>query len=214
MRDDTPGSGNQAITKGNSNRMVDTGALVSDTQYLMGLEALWIAGPVSFQAEYGWQWVDNVLGKASFNANGSLVTPFATPQNYLFSGGYVQATYALTGENRAYDKAGGTIARAYYGKEGPYRRAWWVRDEDGGICSSWGAWEVAGRYSYLNLNDGSGTYLIQGGIMQGVGLALNWYLNNNLTINFDWNYDYRDDVPSTKATGSTSGFGSRVQFQF
>ena len=38
------------------------------------------------------------------------------PQNYMFNGGYIQLAYTLTGENRAYDKRGGTLAREYFGK--------------------------------------------------------------------------------------------------
>ena len=31
----------------------------------MGLEALYIRGPFSFQAEYGWNWIDNAVGIAA-----------------------------------------------------------------------------------------------------------------------------------------------------
>lgn len=222
MRDDAPSAN---LVNSDTGRMVDTGVLASDTQYLLALEALYITGPLSLQGEYGWTWVDNVLGvfnpyaASAANPPGAFF-PFAAQQNYLFNGGYIQLAYTLTGENRSYDKAGGTLGRAYLGKSGPFSNAFWVRDEDGHIISSWGAWEVAGRYSYVNLNDGGGVYRIQGGVLQGVGVALNWYLNNNLTVNFDWNYDYRNEVPTgpTVATstipGSTSGFGTRVQFQF
>ena len=132
----------------------------------------------------------------------------------MFNGGYVQLAYTLTGENRAYDKRGGTLAREYFGKPGPYENAWVVRDENGCLCWGRGAWEVAGRFSYVNLNDGFGPNRIQGGDMDGVTLALNWYLNNNLSVNFDWVYDNRYDVPVGTIPGYTSGFGTRVQFQF
>ena len=62
--------------------------------------------------------------------------PVASPQNYMFNGGYIQLAYMLTGENRAYDKRLGTLAREYFGKQGPYEDAWVVRDEDGRLC--WG----------------------------------------------------------------------------
>ena len=174
------------------------------------------------QAEYGWNWVDNAIGV--INSGAALNPTLTPPQNYMFSGGYVQVAYTLTGENRAYDKRIGTLAREYFGHEGPYSKAYIVRDADGNICSSWGAWEIAARYSYVDLNDGSGTNRIQGGEMDGVTLALNWYLNNNLNVMFDCAYDDRYDVPTvTSGTptaanstipGYTNGFGARVQFQF
>ena len=62
----------------------------------------------------------------------------------------------LTGENRAYDKRGGTLAREYFGKPGPYENAWIVRDANGHLCWGRGAWEIAARYSYVDLNSGVG----------------------------------------------------------
>ena len=222
MRDDAPAG---SIVNSDTNRMIDTGVMASDSQYLMGLEALYVRGPLSLQAEYGWTWIQDVTG--IFNPYApptatppGVFTPFATAQNYMFNGGYVQLAYTLTGENRAYDKRMGSLSRAYFGGQGPYNNAWLVRDENG--CLNWntGAWEIATRYSYANLNDGSGANRIQGGIMNGFGLALNWYLNSNLTVNFDWNLDTRYDVPvgtpgnPSTVPGDTNGFGTRVQFQF
>ena len=138
MRDDdpsgSPGSA-QIIPNANSNRMVDTGVIASDNEYLMGLESLYIRGPFSVQAEYGWNWINNAVGVVQ-NSTATGFVPLATPQNYMFNGGYIQLAYTLTGENRAYDKRGGTLAREYFGKQGPYENAWVVRDEDGHLC--WG----------------------------------------------------------------------------
>ena len=56
--------------------------------------------------------------------------------------------------------------------------------------------------------------------MDGVTLALNWYLNNNLNLMLDWAYDNRYDVPTgataalSTTPGHTNGFGARLQFQF
>ncbi len=223
MRDDVPGGG---LVNGDANRMVDTGVLASDEQWLMGLETLYIRGPLSLQAEYGWNCVNNVTGVFNpYAASPSgYFAPLATPQAYVFSGGYLQVAYSLTGEARGYDRGVGSLARSYFGKTGPFRNACWVRDEDGNLISSWGAWEIASRISYVNLNNGTGLTAVRGGEMQGFGLALNWYLNSNLTINFDWNYDERYNLPVSSAApndptkssipGSTSGFGTRVQFQF
>ncbi|MGA2616245.1 MAG: porin [Thermoguttaceae bacterium] len=216
LRDDDPAGGGPTVsTNANSNRMVDTGVMCSDTEYLMGLEMLYIRGPFSFQAEYGWNWVDNTTGVLqTTGATTSKFVAFAAPQDYVFSGGYLQLAYTLTGENRAYDRKYGTLAREYFGKSGPFANAWITRDANGNIISSWGAWEIALRYSYLDLNDGSGTTRIQGGEMQGLAVGLNWYLNNNMNVNFDYAYDYRYNLPAGVFAGSVDGFGCRVQFQF
>lgn len=208
LRDDVPAGG---FINGNSTRMVDTGLMASETIYLMGLETLYIRGPASVQAEYGWNWIDNAAGIVPSAGN---FNPLVPAQDYAFHGGYVQLAYTLTGENRAYDKRGGTLAREYFGKRGPFNNAWFVRDEDGNLIWNWGAWEVAARYSYVNLNDGVGASRIEGGAMDGVALGLNWYLNNNLNVNFDWAYNTRYDMPQGTSAGHTNGFGTRVQFQF
>ncbi len=216
LRDDDPaGGGTSASTNANSSRMLDTGVLCSDTEYITGLEMLYIRGPLSVQAEYGWNWVDNTVGVLqTLTSTTSHFAPFATPQDYVFSGGYLQLAYTLTGENRAYDRKYGTLAREYFGKSGPYAQAWITRDANGNIIWSWGAWEVALRYSYLDLNDGIGATRIQGGEMQGLTVGLNWYLNNNLNVNFDYVYDYRYNLPVGVFPGSVDGLGCRVQFQF
>jgi phosphate-selective porin OprO/OprP len=212
--DDAAGSpsGAQLVPNANSNRMVDTGQIVASNDFLMGLELLYILGPFSVQAEYGWNWIDNAIGFAP--AGGTLNPALASPQNYMFNGGYVQLAYTLTGENRAYDRRYGILNSFYYGPRGPFSNAWFVRDENGNLCCGPGAWEIAGRYSCVNLNDGSGLARIQGGVMDGFSVALNWYLNNNLNVMFDWVYNHRYDVATGVIPGYTSGYGMRVQLQF
>ena len=132
----------------------------------------------------------------------------------MFSGGYIQAAYTLTGENRAYDRKGGTLAREYYGKSGPYSNSYWIRDDDNNLHCGTGAWEIAARYDYVDLNDGVGANRINGGVFNGYTLGLNWYLNTNFNVMFDYVYDQRDDVPANSAKGWVSGIGTEVQFQF
>ncbi len=230
MRDDDPaGGGPSVIPNANSIRMIDTGVIACDNEYLMGLETLYIRGPFSVQAEYGWNWMNDAVGVVQTPGTPSkttptqgVLTPFTTPQNYMFNGGYIQLAYTLTGENRAYDKRIGTLAREYFGKPGPHENFWLVRDDNGCLFWGRGAWEIAARYSYTDLNSGIGpTTRIQGGIMDGVSLGLNWYLNTNLSVMFDWAYNDRYDLPTGTTAGAlstvpgyTSGFGTRVQVQF
>ena len=214
LRDDTPaGFGPANIPNANSNRMVDTGVIAARQDYLMGLEFLYVRGPLSVQAEYGWSFLNHAIGVAPA---GLVLNPaIFPPHNYAFEGGYVQLAYTLTGESRAYDKKGGTLNREYFGKRGPFTNAWFVRDEDGHLNWGLGAWEVAARYSYVDLNDGSSkTNLIRGGRMSGVTVGLNWYLNNNISWSFDYVVDRRFDVPFGTIPGWVSGFGTRVQLSF
>jgi phosphate-selective porin OprO/OprP len=191
--------------------MVDTGAIAARDQWLLGLEYCYVRGPFSLQGEYGWTWITGAFGVAP---TGLTLNPAITPsQDYMFNGGYIQLAYTLTGEARGYDRARGTLARPYF-NGGPFSSAWLVRDEDGNLNWGLGAWEVAVRYSYLDLNNGTGLNRIQGGRMDGLSVALNWYLNANVTCMFDWVYDRRYDLPTGTIPGHTSGLGMRVQLSF
>lgn len=214
LRDDVPGtpSGALAVPNSDSNRLIDTGTLAAASEYLLGLELLQIWGPFSVQAEYGWNFVNGAVGA---NPTGLTFSPAIKPgQNYMFNGGYVQLAYTLTGENRGYDKKIGTLARYYYGAGGPYTNAWFVRDENGRLNVGTGAWEIAVRYSYVDLNDGSGLNRIAGGRLDGLSLALNWYLNRNMNLMIDWVSDRRSDVPPGAFAGYINGFGTELQIQF
>ena len=199
------GGAGQYLADANANRLVSTGKITCSNEYILATELLYIRGPFSFQAEYGWNFLNNA--KATVPAAGPTT-------NYIFNGGYLQVAYTLTGENRAYDKKFGTLSRYYFGGQGPYENAFLVRDADGNFCAGRGAWEVACRYSYLDLNAGSGAAFVNGGIMQGVSLGLNWYLNTNLTVNTEWVYNSRYDLPGNTVVGDVTAFGTRVQLSF
>ena len=100
LRDDDPASspsGAQTIPDSNSNRLIDTGAIALRNEYLSGMELLYIQGPFSLQGEYGLHWMNHATGVVP----SSTLIPFTSPQTYVFSGGYLQLAYTLTGENRA-----------------------------------------------------------------------------------------------------------------
>jgi phosphate-selective porin OprO/OprP len=92
----------------------------------------------------------------------------------------------------------------------PYTPFFGVRGEDGQTHWGPGAWEVAVRYSHLDLNSGG----INGGIEDGVTLGLNWYLNTNLKIQFDYLHNNRYDLPAGAIPGNVDGLGIRTQFFF
>jgi phosphate-selective porin OprO/OprP len=142
--------------------LVSTGAIagVSRAQ-VYSAEAAGTYGPLFFQGEYFW-----------FNVER---TAFAPLPSLKFQGGYAEAAYVLTGETRPYNAASasyGGIAPA-----NPFSLA-------GG---GWGAWEIAGRYSTIDLNDRLGAATgVAGGRQTIYTLALNWYVNRNVRFLFDY----------------------------
>jgi phosphate-selective porin OprO and OprP len=142
--------------------LVSTGAIagVSGAQ-VYSAEAAGTYGPLFFQGEYFWYHIDR-------NA-------FAPLPSLKFQGGYAEAAYVLTGETRPYNPAS-----ASYGGIAPANPF----SLTGG---GWGAWEIAGRYSTIDLNDrlafANG---VAGGRQTIYTLALNWYVNRNVRFMFDY----------------------------
>jgi len=147
--------------------LISTGAIanVSGAQ-AYSVETAGTYGPLFFQGEYFWINVER-------NAATGL-PPFGAP-SLKFQGGYAEATYILTGETRKYNPA----AAAYLGvvPEHPFSLA-------GG---GWGAWEIAGRVSTMDLNDQLGTATgIAGGNQTIYTAGLNWYVTRNVRFMFDY----------------------------
>ena len=200
---------------GNNTRMVDTGVLSGSGSTVVGSELMYILGPFSAQGEWAINYANDVTSGTA--ASGTRRSSINT-QTRSFNGGYVQLSYFLTGETRQYDKAFGRIGSNYLANR-PFSNFWLKRDENGGFTWGSGAWEIAARYSYLNLNDGT----IQGGVLGSTTLGLNWYLSNNMKIQFDYVNSARWDKgisPSASTggggnqSGYVEGFGTRVQFQY
>jgi phosphate-selective porin OprO and OprP len=147
--------------------LISTGAIanVSGAQ-VYGVEAAATYGPLMAQGEYYWFNIDR-------SANTGL-PPFGAP-SLKFDGGYAQLGYVLTGETRAYNPA--TASYGGIKPANPFSLA-------GG---GWGAWEVAGRVSTMNLNDQLATAAgINGGRQTVYTAALNWYVNNNVRFMLDY----------------------------
>jgi phosphate-selective porin OprO/OprP len=150
-------------------RFVDTGSFAADTANLWGGEAALVHGPFSLQGEYVHSAVD-----ATMRANPD------------FDGYYVQASYFLTGEHRPYKTGEGV-----FDKVKP-KRPFLFRDP-----GALGAWELALRYSDLDISDAG----IRGGEIRDVTVGVNWYLNTNTRVMLNY------------VNGDPDGVGNADMFQ-
>lgn len=169
---------------------VDTGLLTGvSLSQSFGAESLWVHGPFSWQSE--------LIGTA--------VDTSTAGDGFLW-GGYTQVSYFLTGEHRPYDRKAGAIDRVI-----PLNN--WCRN-----CSGFGAWELASRWSYLDLSDGA----IEGGDMQNLTTGLNWYANPYCKCVFNHIHSWTDARPIRNGTiignqtiaAQTDAFAMRVQVDF
>ena len=179
--------------------LISTAAIANASSVqVYGVEAAATYGPLFFQGEYYWFNVDR-------SANTGL-PPIGAP-SLNFQGGYAQASYVLTGETRTYNPA----TAAYNGIKpaNPFSL------QGGG----WGAWEIAGRVSTIDLNDQLATATgIAGGRQTVYTAGLNWYVSGN--IRFMLNY-LHGDISRQASPTSTANVGSkfdavamRTQFAF
>jgi phosphate-selective porin OprO and OprP len=171
--------------------------LISDTGLLFGgresrlvpeLAAVW--GSFSLQAEYSTAWLTRT------ELPGTIRTPLGTT---FFHGGYVEMHYFLTGEHRAYDHE-----RMAFGRVVPKNPLRWTGDTHG-----WGAWQVALRYSYLDLTDRG----IEGGITHEFVVGLNWFLTPNAKVQANYVLTDRNSA-GTSGDGLIHGFGIRTAWDF
>lgn len=130
-------------------RLVDTGVLTGvDEIVTVGIETALRRGPLLLQAEYLQATADR---------------PAASGGDADFTGGYVAASWFVTGERRDYSEAQG----AFGGVE-PRR--------------DWGAVEVALRASTLDLDDG----LVTGGQQDSLSANVNWYFADYGRVSLSW----------------------------
>jgi phosphate-selective porin OprO/OprP len=153
-----------------------------DNWNLAGIETAVVWGPGSVQAEY------YNADSDSFDAN---------------TGGYVEASYFITGENRAYNRAAKAFDRVK-----PLEDFFRVDTADG-VCMGKGAWQLKARYSWVDLE--AGATGIRGN-MSGMSAGANWYWNPYTRMMFD--YVHEDVNLLTGVDGANDNFGMRFQFDF
>jgi phosphate-selective porin OprO/OprP len=161
-------------------RLIDTGSITADSVWEYGLEA---AGNVkNFYAQGGY------FGYGAERHASTLADP-------NFNGWYVQASWLLTGESKKY--------RPEIGAYGIPKPAENFTLDKGGL----GAWELAARYSDLDLDYHAGQAGvaipadgIRGGDQRIWSAGINWYPNQVIRLTLDYQHV---DVSRLSATGGS-----------
>lgn len=198
-----------------ASKLVNTGSLAADHYAMWGLEAAGRFRNVYAQGGYFAYYVDRTqTAYTAFTGPGASDTVVVHPGDDRFSGWYLQASWTLTGEPRTYNAANGAFAMPKPAR--PFSL------KNGG----WGAWELAARYSRLDLNDraedtasvitgwtgaGSKTYTyyntVRGGKQKAATIGLNWYPNRavRFLLDYQWIDIDRLQTPGTVTTTGISG---------
>ena len=156
-------------------RLVDTGGIDAKTASVIGGEIGFSAHQFMLESEY----FDYRIERRN--------TGVAQPSNPSFNGWYVQGAWVLTGENRPYNPAEARF-------DAPK-----MTYNFNPAAGTWGAFELAARYSDLDLNYhdcGAGHAVpaspapcfdaVRGGEQKISSIGLNWYLNPSIRFMFDY----------------------------
>jgi len=134
------------------NKYVNTGDIVDVSKLQMfNAEAAFVKGSFSMQGEF---------------THSSVATNGAVPENFAFNSYYAEVSYFLTGEHKNYESS-------YIGFDRVKPKKNFGSGEKG-----IGAWQVALRYSAIDLNSGNpNTTGIVGGELANITAGVNWHLN-------------------------------------
>lgn len=178
----------------NGIKLASTGSLPANHLTQWGLEAAGNFESFYAQAGYYGFGVDRApVAYKTYTSATASTTTIAHPSNNTFSGWYVQAAWTITGEPRAYNAANGAFTPPKPGTSVGH--------------GGWGAWELAARYSDLNLNShaldsaslitnwtgaSNATYTffntVRGGDQRIVTVGLNWYASTAIRIALDYQW--------------------------
>jgi phosphate-selective porin OprO/OprP len=162
--------------------MVDTGFIPTEWYHAIQSEVAWVYGALSIQAEGVYSLLEHL--------NGETVN---------FTAGYVGISYFLTGEHRQYDPK-----RAAFG---PIKVCNEYNPCSNGLAFG-GAWELTARLSYINTNDGN----INGGELTDVTAGVNWWLNSNTRLTFNYIHTWLDKQPTGQSEADI--FAVRAQIDW
>jgi phosphate-selective porin OprO/OprP len=165
------------------NKYVNTGAISNVLEIQMfNVEAAAVMGAFSLQGGY---------------TNSNVATKATTSENYVFHSYYAEASYFLTRETRKYKGS-----YAGFGRVKPKNN--FNKREKGK-----GAWQLALRYSAIDLNSGdSNTTGIAGGELADFTVGINWYLNPATRVMFNY------VLAKVKEQGSAGIVQMRFQIDF
>jgi phosphate-selective porin OprO/OprP len=119
----------------------------------------------------------------------------ASGGNLSFPGFYVQGSWFVTGETRPYRTASGTLGQVLPRQDVSLRNR------------TWGALELAARYSRIDLTEDE----VRGGEMGVVMGGLNWYWGRYVRLMFNVGYA---DVDRSEDDGDMQIYQTRLQMQF
>ncbi|SRR6056297_732656 len=147
-------------------RWLNTGRIPgADWYQTIGLESILNVGALQITGEY----LFTTMQRDSF-APAPLPTlgPYDAniDEDLFFHGGYIYASYFLTGEHMPYNRANGVLSRVK-----PFENFFLVDRCNGCRGRGWGALQVALRYDHLDLTDGG----VNGGVGNMVTAGLNWH---------------------------------------
>ena len=110
-----------------------------------------------------------------------------------FLGFYGSVSWFLTGESRPYNRTDGCFGRVI--PKHPFKQG------------GWGAWEITGRYSFVDLDDGT----VDGGRLRMMMAGLNWYPHSHVKWRFNYGFGrVSERVPD----GNVNVFQTRVEVDF
>lgn len=110
----------------------------------------------------------------------------------FFHGGDVSVSWLATGETRSYNTQGG-----YFNQVSPRRPA---------LTGGPGAWEIVGRFSYIDLDSAA----LKGGKFWRVTPMVNWYLSDNVRLEMVYGFG---SLNRFERQGGTHFFQTRLQLQ-
>jgi phosphate-selective porin OprO/OprP len=183
-------------------RLISTGGVNANHASSSGFEVAGQYGPFFAQGEYEHYTVDRR------NLTGAAV--LSDPD---FNGYYVEGAWSLTGESRKFNNA--TFAFDAPGVRHPFSL------NDG----TWGAWELAARYSTIDLNYNAGASGVavpadgvRGGKQSIFAGGVNWYVNPVVRFMLDYQHVKIDRLaavaPFTTAGQSYDALSLRSQLAF
>lgn len=152
-------------------RWLNTGPIVgADWYQLIGLEKVINFGPLQIVGEYQTMFLQRDPGFRDVHLHG----------------GYVYLSYFLTGEHMPWNRKSGVLDRVI-----PFENFFLIDRCCGGTGSGWGAWQIAIRYSYADLNDADNDPVITsqdvlGGMGESVTIGLNWVWNANTRLQLNY----------------------------